>query len=237
MLAILGAIEAEIGLVRGRIRDAEDVRVGSTDIRVGGYVAPSGWRLDVAVARCGVGKVNAALAVAALARVGVTRALFTGVAGGVAPGLSVGDLVVATDLVQHDVDVTSLGYPRGQLIGEPFAWVAEAALSATVMEAARAALAGSGSAVHRGRIVSGDQFVADPQRAGVLHADFGAWCAEMEGAAFAQACAAYDLPFAVVRAISDTADGNAPADFTTFLTRASEVGLALVDALVDRLGR
>ena len=236
MLGILGAIEAEIGLVRARVSGGHDTTIGSTVVSTGTYVTPGGALRPVAVARCGVGKVNAALAVAALARTGVTRALFTGVAGGVAPGLGVGDLVVATDLVQHDVDVTALGYRRGQLIGEPFAWDADPGLSSAVADAARAAVAGSGSAVHRGRIVSGDQFIADPRRARDLHADFGALSAEMEGAAFAQACAGYGLPFAVVRALSDTADGSAAGDFTAFLTRASDVGLALVDALVDRLG-
>ena len=236
MLGILGAIEAEIGLVRGRLQGREDVTVGSTVVSVGSYVTPRGTRRPAAVAGCGVGKVNAALAVAALVHTGATEALFTGVAGGVAPGLAVGDLVVATDLVQHDVDVTALGYPRGQLVAEPFAWTADPALTAEVTQAARAAVAGSGSRVHAGRIASGDQFIADPERARGLHTDFGAWCAEMEGAAFAQACADYGLPFAVVRALSDTADGTAPEDFVAFLARAAEVGLALVDALVDRRG-
>ena len=236
MLGILGAIEAEIALVRSRLVDTRQTTVGSTVVSTGRYETPAGTHRDIALARCGVGKVNAALAVAALARAGVDRALFTGVAGGVAPGLAVGDLVVATDLVQHDVDVTALGYPRGQLIAEPLAWSADPWLAEVVAGAGSVALSGSGNAVHRGRIVSGDQFIADPGHAHSLHREFGALCAEMEGAAFAQACAAYRLPFAVVRALSDTADTEAPGEFTGFLARASEVGLALVDAVVDGLG-
>ena len=232
MLGFLGAIEAEIVLIRGRLRDTRVVTVGSTTLTLGRYVAPSGVRRHVAVARCGVGKVNAALAVAALARAGVTEAVFTGVAGGLAPGLGIGDLVVATDLVQHDVDLTALGHPRGELLGEPLAWTCDPGLRDRLLDAAVAA-AGP-RRVHQGRIASGDQFIADPSRARAIRADFGALCAEMEGAAFAQACTAYGVAFAVVRAISDTADGDAVADFPAFLTRASEVGLALADALVEQ---
>ncbi|MDA8437641.1 MAG: 5'-methylthioadenosine/adenosylhomocysteine nucleosidase [Propionibacterium sp.] len=234
MLAFLGAIEAEIVSIRGRLRDAVELTVGSTVVTVGIYTTPSGTRRPVAVATCGVGKVNAALAVAALAQAGVTEAVFTGVAGGVAPGLRVGDLVVATDLVQHDVDLTALGRPRGELLGEPFAWPADPELAARVLDAARAAATGSTGRVLQGRIASGDQFVADRDHGREIHTVFGALCTEMEGAAFAQACTGYRIAFAVVRAISDTADGDAPSDFPSFLTRASEVGQALADALVDR---
>ncbi len=231
MLGFLGAMEAEVVSIRGRLRNHRLVTTGSTPVSVGEYVTGSGTRRPVAVARCGVGKVNAALAVAALVHAGVTEAVFTGVAGGVAPGLEIGDLVVATDLVQHDVDLTRLGRPRGELLGEPLAWTVDPGLARRVRVAAESVC---GSAhVHEGRIASGDQFIADPARGRGIHADFGALCAEMEGAAFAQACTAYGLPFAVVRAISDTADGDAPSDFPAFLARASELGLALADALVD----
>lgn len=234
MLGFLGAIEAEIVSIRGRLRDAREVTVGPTVVTLGSYVTPSGGRRPVAVARCGVGKVNAALAVAAFARCGVTEAVFTGVAGGVAPDLAVGDLVVATDLVQHDVDLTALGHPRGELLGEPLAWPADPPLSARVLAAARAAASSSSARVREGRIASGDQFVADPAAGRDIHAVFGALCTEMEGAAFAQACTGYRIAFAVVRAISDTADGDAPTDFPAFLARASEVGLTVADALVDQ---
>lgn len=238
VLGVLGAIEAEVVLVREHLVDAVEHRVGRLHLTRGFLDTDTGRRQPLVLARCGVGKVNAAMAVCALAQLGVTRAVFTGVAGAVAPGLAVGDMVVAIDLVQHDVDVTALGRPPGQLLGEPVSWAADDDLSQRLMVAARAAASDTGDGqltVRRGRIASGDQFIASPAVANRLHQVFDADCAEMEGAAFAQACAAFGIDFAVVRTMSDTADGSAHVDFPAFLARASEVGLGVVRRLVHGL--
>lgn len=225
VLGILGAIEAEVTLLRDALTSRRDERVLGLDVHHG--------LLDghpVVLARCGVGKVNGGLGAAVLSLAGAQALVFTGVAGGVAPGMGIGDLVVATDLVQHDVDVTALGRVPGELLGEPAAWPCDVAL-ADRLHAAALAVAGEAS-VHRGRIASGDQFVASSERSVQIHATFGALATEMEGAATAQACAHLGLPCVVVRSLSDTADETADVDFPAFLAMASRRSLALLRAFL-----
>lgn len=235
IFGVVGAIEDEIRLVRARLADRRVANFGSHEYAIGELPDGRGHWHTVAVVASGVGKVNAALAAAGLAQLGVSSAVFTGVAGGLASDLSVGDVIVATDLVQHDVDVTALGRAPGELLGEPLAWHADEALSLDALAAATAVARGSNRIVRRGRIISGDQFIADATRARDLRRSFGAECAEMEGAAFAQACVSLGIHFAVVRVISDTADIGAAVDFPAFLVEAAHFGVEFVQALLDRV--
>ncbi|KUG53344.1 5'-methylthioadenosine nucleosidase [Serinicoccus chungangensis] len=224
MLAILGAIETEVADNRRLLEDPVALRAGRLTVHRGRLHG-----VEVLLARCGVGKVNAAMATTVLHSAGATSLLFTGVAGGVAPGQRVGDLVVATDLVQHDVDVTPLGRPPGQLLGEPLSWAADPAMSRRLTAAAGARAASDGRTLHEGRVASGDQFVASAARAADVHAEFGAVCVEMEGAAVAQAATSLGLPFAVLRALSDTADHGAAQDFPAFLTGSARLMAEVVE--------
>lgn len=224
MLAILGAIETEVADTRALLVDPLELQAGHLVVHRGGLHGQ-----EVLLTRCGVGKVNAALATAALHTLGADSLLFTGVAGGIAPDQRVGDLVVATDLVQHDVDVTALGRPPGQLLGEPAAWSADPGLTARLQVAVDACAAHDGRAVHRGRIASGDQFVASAEQAAAIHRLFGALCVEMEGAAVAQAATSLGMPFAVVRALSDTADHGAASDFPAFLRGSARLMADVVE--------
>jgi adenosylhomocysteine nucleosidase len=187
----------------------------------------------VRLAVCGIGKVNAAALAQQLLGDGAARLLFTGVAGALDPELRVGDVVVADDAVQHDVDVTPLGYEPGRVPGEPLAWTADPALRDAALAAARATV--QEGRVVRGRIASGDAFVAEPARAAELRARFGAVCAEMEGAAAAQVCARWGVPWAVVRSISDTADAGASVDFRAFTRRAAARAEGVVRGVLARL--
>lgn len=188
---------------------------------------------EVLLAVCGVGKVNAAALVQQLLADGARGLIFTGVAGAVDPGLRVGDVVVSVDAVQHDVDVTKLGYAAGQVPGEPVVWEADAAWVDLAVAAARAAA--PRAKVLRGRVASGDVFVADAERTSALASAFGASCTEMEGAAAAQVCSRWGVPWVVVRSISDTADGRAEVDFRAFTAecaaRAEAVVLGVLGAL------
>ncbi len=223
MLGILGAMKPEVKAIRAALDDPRveqrlgyDITVGTLDGR------------EIAVIQCGVGKVNAGLATAALSLTGVDRMVFVGVAGGIAHGVGIGDLVIADDLVQHDVDVTSMGQEPGKLLGEPVAWVTDADLT----DALAAAASTLGVTVHRGRIASGDQFVADAALSERINTTFGALAVEMEGAAVAQAATRIGVPVAVARWISDSADSGAVDDFPAFLQHAAELDLAIVRALV-----
>lgn len=212
-------------------------------------------RLDgrpVVLALCGIGKVAAAATTAALVeRFGVTELLFTGVAGGLAPGVEVGDVVVASGFVQHDMDASPL-FPRHEipLYGRAL-FDADAALSTALETAARSALADpqslcevhdlqrfglQGARVHVGLLVSGDRFVSALAEAAELRASLPhALAVDMESAAVAQVCHDYALPFAAVRTVSDRADDSAHVDFPAFVGAvASRYARSIVKAYFNQ---
>ena len=133
------------------------------------------------VAQCGVGKVNAAALAQTLVLEDVSHVIFTGVAGGVAPGLKVGDIVVSRDALQHDADVRALGYALGEVPGEPLSWPADGALQEAALAAAGALaeVAAGEVKVVSGRVLSGDQFIADRDKVAFLFSTFDGACAEM----------------------------------------------------------
>jgi adenosylhomocysteine nucleosidase len=224
---IIGAMTQEIERLTEDLVDAEAREVMGFTFHAG--------RLDgrdVIVTRCGIGKVNAAMCTVALLSQGVERVIFTGVAGGVHPDLAVGDIVVSTDLVQHDVDVTALNYEVGLVPGERLAWEADPALRDLALAAARDV---SGVRVVAGRVASGDQFVASSERVAWLRETFGAACAEMEGAAVAQVATRWGVPFVVLRSMSDTADGGADVDYPTFMPVVAGRAKAVVREMLRRL--
>ncbi|MBS0467929.1 MAG: 5'-methylthioadenosine/adenosylhomocysteine nucleosidase, partial [Proteobacteria bacterium] len=187
----------------------------------------------VVLALSGIGKVAAATTATLLAeRFGVSRMVFTGVAGGLGDGVQVGDVVVAQDFLQHDMDASPI-FPRWEVPGYGLARMpCDGALATMLFEAASAylesekagfdpknpAIAHSHAArAHRGLIVSGDRFVSTSAESAALRQALGAaghevLAVEMEGAAVAQVCRDYGLPFAAVRTISDRADDSAHVD-------------------------
>ena len=169
----------------------------------------------IVVARCG--KVAAATTVTELiVRFGVSQVICTGVAGGVGKGVGIGDVVVADELVQHDLDPRPL-WPRYIVpLLETGTFATDPALSSRITDAARAQADedGAGGAVHIGLIASGDEFIHGPSRAHEIRDSLpGVLAVEMEGAAVAQVCYEYGVPCAVFRTISDRADSDAASDF------------------------
>lgn len=230
MYAIVGALEEEIDALIAALEWPEREVVLGVDIHRGRLEG-----VPVLLARSGVGKVNAALTAAALVSAGASSIVFTGVAGALEPGVKVGDIVVATDLVQHDVDSTAMGYPPGRLLGEPTSWPADEGLRASLLAAARG-VAGKDRAVIEGRVASGDQFVASPEAQRWIRETFDATATEMEGAALAQAAQKLGVPCAVVRVVSDSADHDAPADFPAFLSSAAGIGAAIMRHMLRTSG-
>ncbi|MDR3369104.1 5'-methylthioadenosine/adenosylhomocysteine nucleosidase [Rhodoferax sp.] len=208
---------------------------------------------DVVLVLSKVGKVAAASTTVTLIEAfGVERVLFTGVAGGIGEGVKVGDVVVADAFIQHDMDSGPL-FPRYEipLYGRS-TLDCDASLSAILFEAVKLGLTGVGDHfhrtslleapnVHRGLIASGDQFVCDPSdvdclRAGLQSAGHAPLAVEMEGAAVAQVCYDYGIPFAAVRTISDRADAQAHMDFSAFVQQvASPYALAIVSQFMKKL--
>ena len=181
-----------------------------------------------------IGKVAAATtATVLLERFGVSRIVFTGVAGGLAPGVEVGDIVVADSFLQHDLDASPI-FPKYQvpLYGlDRFA--ADPHLSDQLATAAQRAL--PGVRLHRGLVVSGDRFVSTTAESRALQDALPqALAVEMEGAAIAQVCHDYRVPFAAVRTVSDRADDEAHVDFTRFIQQvASRYCAAIVGSFLQ----
>ena len=218
LLAIVGAMHEEIAALRPCLVDVRTERRAGRDFHLG--------RLDghdVVLVRCGIGKVAAATTTAVLLDAfDASALLFTGVAGGLGEGVRVGDIVVATTLLQHDMNAEPL-FPRWEvpLTGRA-RFEADAGWTARLARAGRA-LAATGThareaAVHEGLVVSGDRFVATHAESDALRALLpDALAVEMEGAAVAQVCHDFARPFGVVRTISDRADDAAHGDFQRFV--------------------
>ena len=227
VVGVIGAMEVEVDLLRSQLSER------STSERAGmAFDRGLLGQTPVVLTRCGVGKVNAAMGVQAMVDLfGVTHVINTGVAGSLDASIDISDLVVSTDAVHHDMDVTALGYAPGQVPGLPgLAFPADEALAEKVVRAA--ASAAPDAKVHRGRVASGDRFVADqPTKQAVAQA-FDARCCEMEGAAIAQACALNGVPLVIVRAISDKADGSDVVDYPVFEEQAARRCAAIVACML-----
>ena len=208
---------------------------------------------DVVAVLSRIGKVAAALtATVLLERFQAQAIVFTGVAGGLAPGVQVGDVVVATRLLQHDLDASPI-FPKYEVpltgharfaadtaISDALAAVAAGVLADTVGLLGQQVVEDFGlaaPAVHRGLLVSGDRFVSTAAESSALRRDLpDALAVEMEGAAVAQVCHDFGVPFAAVRTISDRADDEAHGDFTRFVSVvASRYSLALIDGWLATL--
>lgn len=216
-LAIVAALHEELSEWLAQLPDRRCERVAGRDVWVATFRGQS-----IVVTLSGIGKVAAATtATLLIQRFGVQRIVFTGVAGGLGPGVAVGDVVVARRLLQHDMNAWPLvprhevpGYGRAHFeadktLSDALAWACEQALLDMGLPTQR---------LHQGLIISGDQFVCDTAVAQALQRDLpDALAVEMEGAAFAQVCHDHGVPLAVVRTISDRADDDAHTDFSQFL--------------------
>jgi len=215
-LGIIGAMTVEVETLKARMQNLKVTNRAGMEFYEGTLEG-----CPAVVVQCGVGKVNAALCVQILCDCfGVTHVVNTGVAGSLCAELDIGDFVISQDAMYHDFTVGPLGYPLGQVPGlSVLQFPADADLIGKAYEAAQK--------VHPdhariGRIASGDQFVAEKSMKERIIADTGALCTEMEGAAIAQAAWRNQIPFVIIRAISDKADDSAEMDYPTFEAIAAE---------------
>lgn len=229
MIGIIGAMQEEIDLLLGSLQDV--VEMNRSGMR---YYSGSLHGKAVTVGKCGVGKVNAAVYTQVMIdRFSVNRVIFTGVAGALDPELNIGDIVISTSCQQHDMDVTPLGFPRGVIPYQDVSdWPADAELVRIAMEAGELAAPGR---CREGKVLSGDQFIADREKVKTLRDAFGGACTEMEGAAVAQTCAMNEVPYVVVRSMSDKADGSASVNFAEFTVEAANRSYAIVDEMLKRM--
>lgn len=215
--AVIGAMEEEIvGLLKG-LQNIEQIEPGTMDFPL--YKGLLGGK-PVLVARCGIGKVNAALCTQYLIdKFPIQAIINSGVAGAINPDVRIGDLVVSTSALYHDFDAKFFGYPKGAIprmaISE---FSADGNLVKLALQESRAVM--GHERVHSGLIVSGDQFVAGSTGKQSIVKDFPeAMCVEMEGAAIAHAAYQNQVPFVILRTMSDQADDTAPEDFDAYLAK------------------
>lgn len=221
MIGILGAMDIEIE----GLRTAAPLR----EEKIGGHIFYTGkiGSSDVAVAKCGIGKVNAAMCTQTMILTYAPNVILnTGVAGGIGKGLRVMDVVVATAVAQHDLDTTAFGDPMGLIPGLN---VVEMPCDETVCRDVIAAAERIGVEPKRGLVVSGDQFIASKEKIDGIKAHFDALAAEMEGASIGQVCSVNKVPFAVIRAISDGGNEEAGMDYPQFVKLAAARSVQLVE--------
>ncbi len=205
---IIGAMESEVTAIKDAMADVRVTRVSGMEF-ARGSIAGS----EVVVVQCGIGKVNAAICAQTLINgFGVDRVVNTGVAGSLTDELTINDFVVSVDAVQHDYDVTAIGFAPGEI---PYtgmvAFPADEDMRERAVEAVRRAA--PTSRVLEGRVCSGDQFIATTEQRERIVSTFGGLCAEMEGAAIAQVCHLNGTPYVIIRAISDDSDGMTYEEF------------------------
>ena len=231
MIGIIGAMAVEVeGLIAAMENKSPETVSRMTFWR--GTLAG----VECVVAQCGAGKVNSAVcAQTMILRYGASPIINTGVAGGVGSrAVRIGDLVVAEGVTQHDYDTTPIDGDKGRdlpILGRSVLET-DARVSGLLADCAREVYDGN---VHRGLIATGDQFIGGKERLHAIAERTGAIACEMEGGSIGQACALADVPFAVLRAISDNADDNAVDDFPKFAKESAEQSVALLLEALPRL--
>ena len=215
MLAVMGALDEEVEHLRS------DMEISDETLHAGIQVTHGIFKgVDIALAQCGIGKVNATICTQMLIDLYRPDAmLFSGVAGGLLPNMTVGDIIIASHLIQYDMDLTAFGRRHGEQPGRDRMIECDPDM---VQEAAAAYDAmfpdpGVGPNLMLGTIASGDRFIQDQKTLRWLQREFAALATEMEGAAFGYTCHLNEVPFVVIRGLSDTADHNASDDYSSNL--------------------
>lgn len=227
-IAIIGAMPQEVEILRNLMLEAKVTEIANCKIFEGKIN-----NRPVAVLQSGIGKVAAAMGTALLIQLFKPDMIInTGSAGGLDANLNVGDVIISTEVRHHDVDVTAFGYEKGQLPANPAAFLPNAEL----VEVAKKQAEKLGLNAVSGLICSGDAFINGAEKIAQIRADFPQVAAvEMEAAAIAQVCHAMNVPFVVVRAISDVADKESHLSFDEFLPLAAEKSSEMVLAMLNNL--
>lgn len=226
MIGIIGAMDVEIEQLLLEMAETDETKVFGNRFITGKLAS-----MPVVVTKSGVGKVNAAIcAQTMLHQYEVSSIIFIGVAGALNPKLGIGDMIISTSCQEHDIDASILGFPRGTV---PYQAISEYPADPSLIQFAwEAANKLDGIHVQKGKILSGDQFISDASLVNVLHKELAGDCVEMEGAAVAHVCYLTDIPYVVIRSMSDRADHGAPVDFVEFTKLAAVRSCQLVTSML-----
>lgn len=229
-IAIIGAMQPEIELLKNQLNNLQTHTFGTAFTICTGTIHGQ----NIVLSLSGIGKVNAAIATTlVIQHFAPDCVINTGSAGGIGNGLKIGDVIIGSTIAHHDVDVTAFGYVRGQVPQQPTQFASASNLIQAVQKAARAF---HQAQVHTGLIVSGDAFVHSQAQIDEIRVHFTqAQAVEMEAAAIAQTCTALNIPFVIIRAISDGAEEQAPISFDEFLQIAAKHSAQMVLNLIEQL--
>ena len=226
-IALLGAMVEEIEPILAKVENINEISYANNTFYEATYKGK-----EVVIAYSKIGKVFSTLtATLLIEKFGCETLLFSGVAGGISSELSIGDLIIADGLCQHDLDITAFGHPYGYVPEGEVCIPTDIKLREIAKEVART----KGMTLKEGVIATGDQFVACNEKKGWIEETFKADALEMEGASVAVVCHALNIPFFILRAISDTADMDAGFDFDTFLASSAKVSADFILEMVERV--
>jgi len=228
-IGIIGAMDEEIRILKEKMNNIETTVIAGCEFHQGELN-----NKQVVLTKSGIGKVAAAVATTLLLeKFGPDTIINTGSAGGYDNALNVGDIVISTEVRFHDVDVTAFGYEIGQMAQLPAAFPAQKELITIAQQAAQSL---SSLKIITGLICTGDTFMADPQKAEIALNNFPTMAAcEMEAAAIAQVCYQFNVPFLIIRSLSDIAGKKSELSFEQYLPIAAKNASILVENIISKL--
>ena len=225
-IGVIGAMEEEVSLLIGQMKNKMTKVMAGMEFNQGKL-----WDKEAVVVKSGIGKVNMGICTQILVDCyGVDAVINTGVAGGLYEKLNVGDIVISSDVVQHDMDATGFGYKLGEI---PRMETSEFCADKELVQLAKESceLVNPEIQFFVGRVATGDQFISSNEKKQWIIDNFGAYCAEMEGGAMAQTAFLNKVPFVVIRAISDKADNSATVTYEEFEQQAIVHTMKLLTAM------
>ena len=229
-IGIIGAMEVEIASLKSAMKVSRMLKKAQMEFLEGELEG-----CQAVVVRSGIGKVNAAVRTQILVdEFGVDGVINTGIAGSLKAEINIGDIVLSTDVLHHDMDATGFGYPLGQIPQmDAFSFQADEQMRKLAKEVCEEV--NPEIRVFEGRVVSGDQFISSREVKDKIKENFDGCCTEMEGAAIAQTAYLNQIPFVIIRAISDKADDSATMDYPTFEKQAVEHSVRLTRGFLKRI--
>lgn len=229
-IGIIGAMSEEVVSLTKMLEDRRETSIAGLTFHEGTIDGK-----ELVVVECGIAKVNAAMTTQILiSEFKVDAVINTGVAGALHQGIRVNDVVISTEAIEYDVDASFMGDPKGTI---PRMKTSVFLADKRLVEAAYRAFE-EGHArtnVYKGRIVTGDKFVADKDTKVELRDHFKGYCCEMEGGAIAHVAHLNKIPFVIIRAISDNADDEAGVSYEEFVVEAAEISREMVVNIIERL--
>lgn len=228
MIGIIGAMQIEIESLKDKMESLKIESFSGIEYNIGKI---NGVKCVCAVS--GVGKVNAAVCTQTMIlKYNPSAIINTGVAGGIAPGMRVGDIAIAEDVMQHDMDTSAVGDAKGMISGIN---IVKIPCNKNIIEKIENFLVLSNTTFQKGTIATGDQFINNSEKLKEIRREYNAIACEMEGGSIGQVCYINNVEFAVIRAISDTADNDATVSYNKFAKQAADLSSSIVINIIENI--